>query len=129
MIILFVDDDQMRHDLAEKYLHGGSNLLLHAFTYEDAVIILRGHKNQIDLLMLDHDLWDIRDGIDYNGSMLANFILNQLELDKLPKQAITHSWNYNGRLSICSKLETAGIPTQNEPFSEAMLKRVAEAIK
>jgi hypothetical protein len=79
--------------------------------------------------MLDHDLWDIRDGIDFNGAMVASFILNQLDLEKLPKQAISHSWNPDGGENIRSKLATAGIPTQVEPFSEGLIKRVAAALK
>jgi response regulator of citrate/malate metabolism len=125
MFILIVDDEQVRHNIAENYLSDIPGCsLLHAFTYEEGKELLEMATRPIALLLLDHDL-----GSGKNGSDLAGFILNELDIAKFPAQAVSHSWSAPGAANVTSKLRTAGIPTRVWPFDAELCKFMVEQLQ
>jgi hypothetical protein len=114
--VLFVDDEDYRHDLIEQSI-GSEHLVFHAFDFTEAVALLKHDHFKWGVIMLDHDLGtNSRD-----GSAIAGFILNELDEERFPAQAIVHSLNPSGAANIASKLRTANIPTRVEPFGMQML--------
>jgi DNA-binding NtrC family response regulator len=116
MNILFIDDEDYRHDLTEQKL-GDQHCIFHAFDYTEAVSLLENKHVKYGVVMFDHDLGGGRD-----GSAIAGFVLNKLDEDRFPAQAIVHSLNPTVARNIESKLTTAGITTRVEPFSVPMLE-------
>jgi CheY-like chemotaxis protein len=117
MLILIVDDEQVRHDMAEQMLTKAGHTVLHAFSCEEGKEILQAGNQRIGLLLLDHDM-----GMGGSGSDLAGFILNELDPERFPAQAVSHSWNSDGAANIAVKLRTAGIPTRIWSFASDMLQ-------
>lgn len=124
MIILIVDDEQVRHDIAEDVFTAAGHTVLHAFNAEEGKEILQAGTQRIGLLMLDHDM-----GFGGSGSDLAGFILNELNPEKFPAQAVSHSWSHHGAANIASKLRTAGIHTSEWPFEVALCKKLVLALR
>jgi hypothetical protein len=127
MIILFIDDTQERHTIVERIL-SPVHVVLHAYNYADAIEILENSQRPIGLAMFDHDLGDFLieddDLVEYDGNKIASYVLRQLSPDKFPARAIVHSWNSGGAENIASKLRSAGIPTQIEPFDHSLIERL-----
>jgi CheY-like chemotaxis protein len=116
-VILIVDDEQVRHDIAESIFTKEGHTLLHAFNYEEGKQILETSTQPIGLLLLDHDL-----GMGKTGSDLAGFILNELDLSRFPAQAVCHSWSSEGAKNCAAKMRTAQIPTRIWPFDADMCR-------
>jgi hypothetical protein len=127
MIILFIDDEDYRHDLAEKHLDA-DHTLLHAYNYDQAMDIFKA-RTDIDLACFDHDLGDYVQGTygmdERNGSMLAFDLLYNLPEANRPKQVIVHSFNPSGSKNIVSKFKSAGIPVRAHDFSEWLMVMIA----
>jgi hypothetical protein len=119
MLVLIIDDDHTRHDTFERYL-GTSHECLHAFNYEEAIAILNYNHVRIGLVCFDNDL-----GTKLEGSDIASYILNELDIEKFPAQVIVHSMNPVAADNIASKTKTAGIPTSVRSFSVEMVKQLA----
>ncbi len=131
MIIFFLDDNIERHDYAEKVL-GRQHLLIHAYSYDDAIEYLKLNNQTIGLMMLDHDLGDLReeDGhkIDYNGSKFVDYLLLNIDKSNYPTRAIIHSSNYSGAENMKSKLHSAGIWTEVCSYSSSLIDRLATSL-
>jgi len=75
MLILFLDDQEIRHEGAEKHF-AKEHTLLHAFDMYEAVDVIKSCKQRIGLAMLDHDLFHyenlngIRVSQEYKGKKL-----------------------------------------------------------
>lgn len=132
MIILFIDDEVPRHELVETVL-GKEHTILHAYGYDEAIATFLSCKETIGLAMFDHDLGDFRDEdgkiVEYNGSKLASYILNELDSKLFPARAIVHSLNYQGAANIASKLQSAGIYTEVSAFSEELIVNLFIALE
>lgn len=112
MFILFLDDNQVRHDSAEKAFTNSGHTLLHAFTQEDVLQILNSCQERIGLAMLDYDL----DQGEPTGSEIASQVLNTIAEEKWPARVIVHSNNPDGALNIISKFRNADVFAEYRPF-------------
>lgn len=122
MYVVVVDDSDERHSALEHAL-SDEHVLLHSYSQEEAVGLLKCSFLRIGLIIIDHDLGN-EDEVG-SGSGVASFILNELDTERFPAQALVVSHNPDGALNIASKLSTAGIPTRVERFSEELVKRLA----
>ena len=111
MFILFLDDNQDRHDAAEKAFSQSDHILLHAYNQSDVLEIVKGCQEKIGLAMLDHDL----DEGEPNGSQVASAWLS-LDAKKFPARVIVHSNNSEGAKNIVSKFTSAGVFAEWKPF-------------
>lgn len=132
MIILFIDDETSRHTVVESVL-GKEHTILHAYNYDEAISTFLSCKETIGLAMFDHDLGEFReeDGeiVEYNGSKLASYILNEMDEKLFPARAIAHSLNWHGAVNIASKLKSAGIHADVFPYSETMINELLISLR
>jgi hypothetical protein len=134
MIIVFIDDNDIRHDIVEEIL-GGSHTILHCYDYGDAIIAFKGCQTKIGLAMFDHDITDyfVEEGthkqVERTGSDIASYILYNLDESHLPARVIAHSSNYSGALNIVSKFASAGIHAIYECFSREMIMALAKSLE
>ncbi len=127
MIILLVDDEQYRHDSAEKHLTK-EHVLLHAYNVKEALDIIQSCSEKIGLALLDHDLQDFHEGEESTGSTLANKWL-YLDEDKYPARVIAISNNFNGAHNITSKFNSADIHAVHRPFDLTLMRDLAEELR
>lgn len=129
MNILFLDDQNIRHESIEKRFKNKHNIL-HAYNSQDAINILLNYNKKIDLAMLDHDLFDFvsEDGtpVDYNfigkkierdGCYFLKQVFNFITKDKFPKEFIIHSHNTVGSKKMVSLLNDNNLTANIIPFS------------
>ena len=112
MFILFLDDNEDRHNSAEKGFTNSGHTLLHAYNKEDVLEIVKGCQEKIGLAMFDHDL----DNGEPTGSDIASLWLNDFESTKYPARVIVHSNNYEGAKTIISKFKSADVCAQYKPY-------------
>ena len=127
MIILFIDDQEERHELAERYL-AKHHTLLHAFNYDDSVEILSTNTpNNIGLVMFDRDLGDFveADGkqVERTGHTIIRYMRDNIPQEKWPPTAIVHSYN-NQAQYMAEDLRAMGIITRQIQFSGDLLKQL-----
>jgi CheY-like chemotaxis protein len=134
MLILFLDDQNDRHTLAEKYLTTAGHKVLHTYTPDEAIEVLLSSKNRIGLALLDHDLGIIvKDdesifgkkeisGLDFVKSMI------KLPKDKLPARVVVHSYNNDGAKNMLNLLTPLGIHSIHTPFSGEMLSALVKEL-
>lgn len=122
MIILIVDDEQVRHDSAEKHL-SPDHTVLHCFDAAEALAVIKGCQEKIGLALLDHDL-----GGGPTGSGLATQWL-QLDDAKFPAHVIVISQNTDGALNIVSKFESANIYARWRPFDLRLMQDLAVQLR
>lgn len=127
MIILIVDDEDYRHDSAEKHLTK-DHVLLHAFNVNEAIDVINGCQQRIGLALLDHDLQDFTTGSELNGSSLATLWLN-LEENKHPARVIAISNNFQGASNITSKFNSAGIHAVHRPYDLMLMRTLAQELQ
>jgi hypothetical protein len=131
MNILFLDDEKIRHDLADKYLVG--HTALHAYTAPQAIDMIDTSKDKIDLALLDHDLHHFIEENGHrserHGVWFVSHLLTDIPSDKWFSRAIVHSYNADGGRYMCDDLRKAGIQADYRPFSGSMLRELVEEIK
>lgn len=140
MIILIVDDEQYRHDSAEKHLTK-DHVLLHAYNVTEALQVIQGCQARIGLALLDHDLQDFGKeetspagiilpdvGKERTGSTLASAWLGMDE-NKHPARVIAISNNFNGAHNITSKFNSAGVHAAHRPFDLTLMRDLAEELR
>jgi len=129
MIVLFLDDETIRHDLTDKYL-GKEHTILHAYTAPQALDMINASEVKIDLAMLDHDLHHFveEDGrkSERHGVWFVSCLLHDVHPDKWFPRAIIHSYNADGGRYMRDELRKAGINADYRPFSGSVLKELAE---
>jgi hypothetical protein len=132
MNILFLDDQQERHSLAEKYL-SPYHTLLHCFTADEALEIISSFQGIIGIAMLDHDLSDeltgrYEDGTPFekHGIWFVNELINNIPVAKHPPYVIVHSYNPDGSKNMTNTLNKYcnSIHARQETFCGAMLQRL-----
>ena len=126
MYILFVDDNQERHDLAEKHLNAFGHTVLHSFTFDETVAILSSEV-QVGLIMLDRDLGDFIEEddrrIERNGHTIVKHIRENIPQNKWPTMAVVHSMNPEAKY-MSEDLNKMGIPSKHISFSKGLLIQV-----
>jgi CheY-like chemotaxis protein len=86
--VLFVDDDNERHAVADAAFDSAGFDTWHARTVSDAIRLVRTRR--FDFVCLDHDMAD--DGT--NGTDVAKAIVERT--DWRPRFVWVHSWNHWG---------------------------------
>jgi CheY-like chemotaxis protein len=134
MLILFLDDQTERHELAEKYLSKANHKTLHAFSAIEGLELIRNCQTRIGLALLDHDLFDIieepenikldRNGVWFLAQMFAN-----IQEDKWPTQYHIHSYNPDGVKNMLADLRNKDQVCSADPFSGDMLTRLIARIQ
>ena len=108
MKILFLDDEQIRHDRFDKYIksYRGSYVLVHVFTAEEAIKELQKavREGWFDEIWLDHDL-----GPDdkESGMKVVNFMVEHPE-HKKTSEIMIHSMNPICSNEMLARLRDAG---------------------
>lgn len=133
MLILFLDDEQIRHDLAVKYL-GAQHTILHAFNADEAISLIKSSQQRIGMALLDHDLQEFvsdEDGYKWekHGGYFVRMLIDMIPEDKLPAQIIIHSYNEPGAEGMKAALKNKGITALHIQFSGSMLRQVVEMLK
>src|SRR5271169_1874038 len=109
MNILFLDDEQIRHDLADKYL--ANHTILHAFTAPAALDIV--NANKIDLALLDRDLHHFVEEYgrktERHGVWFVSCLLHDIKPELWFPRAIIHSYNADSARYMRDQLRNAGI--------------------
>ena len=140
MNILFLDDQQLRHDIAERYF-SPVHTLLHAFNPKEAITIIETYKQSIGLAMLDHDLncfvsdagiivpFDYKDKkTELDGKWFIRTMIETVPQQKWPAYFIVHSHNDAGTKSMASLLNQANAYVSIRRFTENMIKRLVSEL-
>lgn len=123
MKILFLDDDERRHELYKKYFDANKNnddILYQTYTAKDTINLLNT-ESPFDVVQLDHDLGGevYVTRIEETGYEVALFI-ETMEVKKLPRTVVIHSYNTSGALRmytcIYNKMRDTGNSVIISPF-------------
>lgn len=120
MRILFLDDDQERHDAFRKRMPAPLEIVS-VYTVAQAKESL-DRNNPFLEAHLDHDLADYgprdmygyRD--EYTGQHVAHYIA-RMPAEKRPNLVRIHSWNPDGARAMHEILQGAGVRVFRRPFS------------
>ena len=118
MNCIVIDDEQVRHDLFEKYLTAAGHIVLHAFSADEGLEIFKTCPETIALALFDHDMPPGKD-----GSWLATEVLS-LPKERFPAMVFVQSINPDGAANIISKFRSMEVYTEYRPFSEEMVKKL-----
>ncbi len=99
--LLFLDDEQWRHTIAEQR-YGQKFVVFHCRTVSQVAACLEGAR--FDVISLDHDLLGRRTGMD------AAKLVGDLFSDRRPAQIIIHSWNLPAAQAMFQHLSSKGYP-------------------
>lgn len=120
MNVIFLDDDQERHDAFEKQSVG--DVVFHVYNVPEFRTLFRTGV-VFDIAYLDHDLGDF-DGGGYNftsveitGLDAVKFLVALKEDGKEVPFVVVHSWNPIGAKRMCDALEDAGLLHAIQRFS------------
>lgn len=124
MKILFLDDDQIRHDELILIL-GAKHELVRVYHAVDAIDKLK--TDQYDLVMLDHDLGLIydEDGIadeGPDGRVVVRWMIENMKDNRPP--VIVHSWNNQRAPEMEKLLGEAGFQVRRIAFARTWLKEL-----
>lgn len=142
MIILLLDDQEIRHATTEKYF-ARDHILYSAFDADEAIDILLSGRGTIGLALLDHDLNQFvsaESGLivpyDYSGSKIEKHgvyfltrMFSDVPKDRWPAQFVLHSYNQVGAKSMYDKLIEMGQVATILSFSGDNMKLVADKIR
>lgn len=92
MKILFLDDDETRHEFFEKWASEKGHEVHHRHDAQACVDKLEAQK--WDAVFLDCDLGDIHEEGYVSGEHVANWLY--LHPDRVPPLVVVHSWNTEG---------------------------------
>jgi CheY-like chemotaxis protein len=107
--ILVLDDEPARHVGFLRRLR--DHTVVSVGNYKEAAQALRA-GSPFDVLFLDHDLGERRNGAD-----VVRFLVREIPREQWPKMVVIHSWNPFGAMRMRNLLVDAGIPTCVEPYS------------
>lgn len=114
MKILFLDDDDLRHEVFAEQAKAGGHEPFHAHTVDEFAGLIDLHD--FDEVWLDHDLNDFQyesKGADMYGSGLldgtaaAHWLVSLLP-ERRPQKVVIHSWNPPGANRMRAILEEGG---------------------
>lgn len=116
MRILFLDDDEVRHDRFRKMTIGHE--VWHVRTVAEARKALAARV--YDLVCLDHDLGGKQmvesrseEGTGYHVAMA----MEALPAEQRPADVVVHSYNPIGALRMANRLRSAGFRVTQAPFA------------
>lgn len=114
MRVLFLDDDQRRHEVVKPLLVGHNCVMVE--TAQEAIEALAGDR--FDLALLDHDLGgkhyvDSEDPT--TGYRVAEFI-SIMPPNHRPSLVVVHSFNEPGGKRMVHVLKDAGVNAEYVPF-------------
>jgi CheY-like chemotaxis protein len=89
--ILFFDDDPERHEVIAKAERGTESIVTHAHSVMGAIHCLQVKPN-FDVVCLDHDM-ELSDEPEATGMEVAEFIAWHMDLVKIPRKVVVHSFN------------------------------------
>jgi hypothetical protein len=116
MRILFLDDDERRHEEFRK--HAAGHYVLHVYTAAAAIKSLT-LEPRFDVASLDHDLELLHYGKDADGygtgMEVAEFI-RIMPRDLRPGLVVIHSWNPGGSQRMARALRFSGAEILREEF-------------
>jgi hypothetical protein len=96
-INIFLDDERSPNNY-DNYPENCVWIICRNFDSFKETVLNAVNKNiPIDTISFDHDLGDIRDGIEYDGYFSAKWLANN---NVKFRQAIVHSWNTVGKDNI-----------------------------
>lgn len=121
MRILILDDMTERHKFFKNKLGNQNNMLIHSYSYSEALIELRATPYLFDVLYLDHDLsledimCDPENSRDKNGTDFARLIVKTIDPKKLtkPLKIYLHTMNPFGKVSMLEILVKAGFDVES----------------
>ena len=114
MKILFLDDDDARHEIFADQAKAGGHELFHAHTIDEFAGLIDIHD--FDEVWLDHDLNDFQyesKGIEMygngelNGTAAARWLVSLLP-ERRPQKVVIHSWNPVGAANMQEILQNGG---------------------
>jgi CheY-like chemotaxis protein len=120
--ILFLDDDETRHDVFRAHSRG--HYVLHCYTAADAIKALT-LEPRFDVASLDHDL-ELSHYVRFNdapatatgtGLEVAVYI-GTMPVAARPERVIVHSWNPEGAERMATFLESSFVPVVCAPFGD-----------
>lgn len=131
MIIIFLDDQDIRHTLAEKYL-SVDHTILHAWNYHEMIGLLNSCQKRIGLIMFDRSLGDYIEEngkqIERTGHDVIHYMRDNIASEKYPAMAIVHSYDPQAK-DMAEDLNKMGINTRQIPFSGDMLKVLVQKLR
>jgi CheY-like chemotaxis protein len=100
MKILFLDDDQIRHQVFDSMILSANSTaqVWHKYNAQETIDSLEAQD--FDMILLDHDL-----GEDLTGKIVATWIAENLAPGPV---IVLHSWNFFGRADMEKSLRAAG---------------------
>ncbi len=108
MKILFLDDDQTRHDTFTT-AHSADEIW-HAYDHPQFLKQINS-VDRFDVISFDHDL-----GLGASGYDCVMELLTAMPSYRWPKEAWVHSWNPVGAERMMRALTNAGIPAVRTSF-------------
>lgn len=121
--ILFVDDDQNRHDLIRKVFFFSGFSVVHTTTADNAILLIQ--ERSFDIICLDHDM-----GEGKNGKDVAKVVaMSAVDQSKFPMFVWIHSWNIVAAREMQSILQSAGIDLYVAFFTKESVNKMANIIK
>jgi DNA-binding NtrC family response regulator len=124
--VLFLDDDQNRHNLFYKWMHNICQTT-HVKTSLSAIKTLKHQK--FDVVCLDFDLGDFGNVEGGDGLEVAEFMSLHMEIKDLPKLTIIHSHNPQGAMLMRQYLIPTSAIVLSSPFGLDMIKLLKDTIK
>jgi CheY-like chemotaxis protein len=124
--ILFLDDDEIRHNMFFKHMHNLCQTV-HVKTSIEAIKALQCQK--FDIVCLDHDLGDFGNNNAGDGLEVAEFIALHLPEDMAPQGIIIHSFNIPASKRMADVLIESNSPFISRPFGLNMIETTKNLIK
>lgn len=128
MKILFLDDDENRHEVFSKKFHAGSSpddSLVAVRTVNECVEALKS-QGPFDKIFLDHDLGGqiyVKE-TEGTGYQVALFIESELDDELLPPKVIVHSYNQAGAFRMINAIRNRIYNARWVPFGPEMLSQI-----
>lgn len=113
--VLFLDDDEMRHDIFSSY-HADERVRLHQVRTAKQAITAITELPKFDFIFLDHDLNNEHyngQGYEFPGTgmdVVDYLCSDRMDMDKRPGAIIIHSWNWYRAVEMEKRLKEAGFP-------------------
>lgn len=130
MKILFLDDDDLRHEIFAEQAKAGGHESFHAHTVDEFAGLIDLHD--FDQVFLDHDLNDFqyesRSADMYGDNMVdgraaAHWLVSLLP-ERRPSKVVIHSWNPTGAARMRAILEENGFTdVQEDQFDQVVFFR------
>jgi CheY-like chemotaxis protein len=128
MRVLFLDDDENRHEVFSKKFHAGASpddAFIAVRNVDECVEALKS-KGPFDKIFLDHDLGGKQfvKETEGTGYQVALFIESELGDELLPPKVIVHSYNQAGAFRMVNAIKNRIYNVRWVPFGPEMLSHI-----